>query len=969
MREIGFERHYPRAIAKTPLSISTGLHCDSLQRSVFLALQSSTLPWLGMGPTASGHSRLRKRSAATPDVPRRSRFEYNKANNPQRTSRRVRLLPARTPAVTDHRSLTTLEHLLCAILCCWSVGPALVFSEDIDLEINGRFESEIRPVLVEHCIECHGANKQEGGLRLDSAAALREGGDSGAALLAGAPAESLLLEALKYESFEMPPAGPLTEQTVKQFEQWIAEGAQWPESSAHLRPASADIAPEDRQWWAFQPVVRQEPPPVSHLDWPTNAIDHFVLARLEADKLTPAPRPESHVLVRRLYFDLLGVPPTADELAKSCLELQVATDEHASPAEAHMSAGDLAWEALVERLLDDPRYGEHWARRWLDLVRYSESDGWNLDAYRPNIWRYRDYVVNSFNSDKPYPDFVREQLAGDEIDADNPEFRIAAGFLRLGIYEYNQRDARAHWDDIMNEITDVTGDVFLGLSMACARCHDHKFDPLPQRDYFQLRAFFEPLIWRDDVDAATTAERSAYEQQLAKWQQATQQLQTQIDTLVEPYHQRKWQSTVEKFPLDIQACYFKPADQRNSWEEQMTYLIGRQFWEEAGGPLKTMTPEDKKQLDLLQADLAAWDELKPPPLPQAMTVSNHHGPYAPTTIPVDAEQHAIAPGFLSVMSQLELPTFDSQIATAHARSQTTLSSTSAPAPQRSVTLVSSASASPQHGPRRLQLAQWIGDSRNPLTTRVIVNRIWQQHFGRGLVSTSSDFGRVGAEPSHPELLDWLADEFVAQGWSFKKLHKQILMSSTWRQSAHHPSAAEYERLDPDDQLLWRAPIRRLQAEQIRDAMLLASGELVNQVGGPAVDEPSPRRALYVKSIRNDLENFLSSFDRAGGLKSVAVRDSTTTPTQALLLINGPFTLTRAQKMAEHLLQQPGQTAGDLVERACLATWGRPPLADDLTRCLTFVRSSAEQPAEAIDSQAWSDLCHALLNSNEFLYVE
>lgn len=868
----------------------------------------------------------------------------------------------------DHRQVIALR-LLVAPLCSWLLGAALVAGDDQIDAGHVRFESKVRPVLVEHCIECHGANKQEGGLRLDSAESLQVGGDSGPALIAGEPSKSLLLEALKYESFEMPPSGPLTERTVEQFETWIAEGALWPEDSPLLRAATESISPEDRQWWAFQPLVRPDLPSVANDSWAANAIDTFVLARMESAQLTPAPRGEVHVLVRRLYFDLLGMPPTPEELDEACRALNVATDDPSSQ--------DTAWGLLVDRLLDDPRYGEHWARHWLDLVRYSESDGWNLDAYRPEIWRYRDYVVNAFNSDKPYPDFVREQLAGDEIDADNPDYLVAAGFLRLGIYEYNQRDARAHWNDIMNEITDVTGDVFLGMSLACARCHDHKFDPLPQRDYFQLRAFFEPLIWRDDLVAATAKQRTQYEQQWGKWQAATAAVQSQIDALLNPYYERKWQSTVEKFPLDIQACYHKPSAQRSSWEEQMNYLIGRQFWEEAGGPLKKLTAEDKKRLDELQTELAAWDELKPAPLPKVMTVSNHSGPYTATSIPADPDQLPIEPGFPAVMSQLELPTFAAHNPRGGHQLKGSSATARSAAPDDAIRLVSNHGQSVAHGPRRLQLAEWIGDPHNPLTSRVIVNRIWQQHFGRGLVSTSNDFGRVGAEPSHPELLDWLTDEFIAQGWSFKKLHKQILMSSTWRQSAHHSRFHEFESIDPDDQLLWRAPIRRLQAEQIRDAMLVASGELISQVGGPAVEEQSPRRALYVKSFRNNLESFLSSFDRAGGLRSVSVRDITTTPTQALMLINGQYTLARAEKMAERLLEQPGLTTEERLARAVLIAWERPARPDEATRCLNFLRrpiqtsdeALAAQAAGAVDARRWIDLCHVLLNSNEFLYVE
>lgn len=910
-------------------------------------------------------------------------------------------------------TLVLYKVLVCgwSLACGWCLAAAVAFgaegaNEDATVD-SSRFESEIRPVLVQQCIGCHGASKQEGGLRLDSFAAMLQGGDSGAAVMPGTPDESLILEALRYESFEMPPDGPLPERTVKQFEQWIAAGAQWPEHAAPLREESSPIGLEDRQWWAFQPVVRHPPPPVADSHWPTNAIDQFVLARLEAQHMTPAPVAAPHVLVRRLYYDLLGLPPTPEELSKACAALQSDVDsavtskpQSSSSASRPAAAASTqsfsqisAWEGLVDQLLDDPRYGEHWARHWLDVVRYSESDGWNLDSYRPEIWRYRDYVVQAFNHDKPYPDFVREQLAGDEIEGDNPELRVAAGYLRLGIYEYNQRDARGHWNDVMNEITDVTGDVFLGMSFSCARCHDHKFDPLLQRDYFQLRAFFEPLIWRDDLDAATTEERKRYEQAHARWQQETQQVQDKIDAILEPYYERRWTSTVEKFPLDIQASYFKPVEERTSWDAQMSYLIGRQFWEEAGGPLKPMTSEDKTQLELLQKELAAWDEIKPQPLPQVMTVSNHAGAYSPTTIPADPDLQAIAPGFPSVLSQLDLPEFTETTAA------TTVGNRSRTSP--SVTLVSHTNESIGNQPRRLQLAQWIGDERNPLTPRVIVNRIWQQHIGRGLVATSNDFGRVGSLPSHPDLLDWLTDEFMAQGWSIKKLHKQILTSSTWRQSAHHPQAAEYEMSDPGELLLWRAPIRRLQAEQLRDSMLAASGELLHELGGPSVAEPSPRRALYVKIFRNDLESFLSSFDRAGGLSSVAVRDSTTTPTQALLLVNGSYTLERADKMAQHLLTVPDLSVSEIIQRACLLTWGRPPLQEELDGCLQFVCSAedahgaqstaaestaaestaaqasgtqqsevdGQQLATAIDQQRWVDLCHVLLNSNEFLYVE
>ena len=604
-----------------------------------------------------------------------------------------------------------------------------------------------------------------------------------------------------------------------------------------------------------------------------------------------------------------------------------------------------AWEKLVDRLLDDPRYGEHWARYWLDLVRYSDSDGWNQDAYRPEIWRYRDYVVRAFNEDKPYPQFVRQQLAGDEIGGDDPQNLDAAGFLRLGLYEYNQRDAVGHWDDIMNEMTDVAGDVFLGMSMACARCHDHKFDPVPQQDYFKLRAFFEPIIWRDDLPAATRAEQQEYQRQLAAWKQATSEIQARMDALLEPYNERKWKSTVDKFPLDIQACFHKPVAERTSWEHQMAYLVSRQFIEEGGGPLKDISKEDKEKHEVLLKELAAFDNLKPVPLPALMTVTDFSGRIAPTVIPGDPEGQAIEPGFLSVL-------------TSESRGR-----------KGSELVISRPAVKEDSSGRRTALAAWIGRPDNPLTTRVLVNRIWQQHFGQGIVPTPNNFGQMGQLPTHPELLDWLAVTFVENGWSIKQLHKRILMSATWQQSSHHPEAELYQRQDPAEALLWRARVHRLRAEQIRDAMLSASGELEQKLGGPGVEASVPRRALYVIVFRNTTETFLHAFDAAGGLKSIAVRNTTTTPTQSLLLINGAYVLGRAEKMADRLMEMEFADAAGLVDHVFRLTWGRGPTEPERSRSLMFLGVTAGQEPVAIDRKGLIDLCHILFNANEFLYLD
>ncbi len=848
----------------------------------------------------------------------------------------------------DHAALRTVQRYvrgpmkvvcLAAILLALPGGITLNLvatasaDEDVQAQQRTHFEKHVRPLLVTKCLKCHGKDKQEGGLRLDTAAAILNGGDSGPAVVPGNPKESLLIQAIHYDGREMPPSGKLEPSEITRLEQWVSTGAMWPDDLHELRPEPHGISEEDRKWWAFQPIHLPEVPGIPNDTWSRNPIDRFVLERLNAEGLTPAPQASRETLVRRLFYDVIGLPPTPEEI----------------DAFVHDASPD-AWEQLVDRLLNDSRYGEHWARSWLDLVRYSESDGWNQDAYRPHLWRYRDYVIRSLNADKPYPQFVREQLAGDEIGGDNPENLAAVGFLRLGIYEYNQRDARGQWNDIMNEMTDVTADVFLGMGMACARCHNHKFDPILQTDYFRLRAFFEPVIWRDNVTAATDVEKEAYKKALVGWEEATAEIRQEIDELLKPYNDRKWKSTADKFPLDIQACFYKPVEQRNSWEHQMAYLISRQFLEEGGGPLKSLSKEDKEKYDGLEKRLAEFDHLKPAPLPEVMTVSDFPGAVAPTVIPDVPQPAEIAPGILTVLSPSE-------------------AGASLDIP-----------AVPNSSGRRLALAEWIGSRDNPLTTRVIVNRIWQQHFGQGLVATASDFGHQGQLPSHPQLLDWLTATFVENGWSFRQLHRLILTSATWQQSANHPDAGRQQSVDLTDSLLWRARVRRLRAEQIRDAMLACSGELDGHLGGPSVDASEPRRAIYVKSLRNTPEPFLHAFDVANGLQSSSERSNTTTPLQALLMVNGRYAIDRASGMAERMKKQEFVTTDEMLTALFRLTWGRQPNPTELSRALTFVVSSDasgnpagagadDDPTAAVDMEKLADFCHVLFNSNEFLYVD
>ena len=818
--------------------------------------------------------------------------------------------------------LATNTSLLVATLALAPTACAL----DVEPSTNAKsiefFENQIRPLLVTKCLECHGSRKQEGNLRLDSLTSMLEGGDSGPAIVIGKPTESLLIEAVNYQSFEMPPSEKLPDEDIRNLQQWIANNAIWPDQGQPIRRVAEAFTEADRNWWAFQPLTKPDVPTTEHDDWARNSIDQFVLHRLNAHGMHPAPLADNASLVRRIYFGLLGLPPSPEQID------DFRNDD--SPE---------AWEHLIDRLLDDQQYGVHWARYWLDVVRYAESDGWNQDAYRPHIWRYRDYVVQSFNDDKPYPEFVRQQLAGDEMRGDNPENLAATGFLRLGIYEYNQRDARSHWDDVMNEMTDVTSDVFLGLGMSCARCHDHKFDPLLRQDYFRLRAFFEPLIWRDDLHFATPEQQDAHDKQLAIWQEATREIRAEIDALLKPYHDRKWKSTVDKFPLDIQACFRKPVSQRTSWEDQMAYLVSRQFEEEGGGPLANMSKEDKGKHEALKRALSRFDHLKPQPLPNLMAATDFGGSISATVIPDDPHQSPIDPGVPTVLIRHE------------------------PRAVTSEDVIAGSSG------RRTALANWIGSPQNGLTARVIVNRVWQQHFGHGLVPSANDFGHLGQAPTHPKLLDWLTSTFIENNWSIKRLNKLILMSATWQQSAHHPRVAEFQQKDPRERLLWRAHVRRLTAEQIRDASLMVSGELDLSVGGPSVDGSKPRRSIYVKSFRNTPNSFLHAFDTANGLKSVAQRNTTTTPTQSLMMVNGDRLLWRAEMMADRLLTRATGTPRETLAYAFRLTWGRAPTSDELSRSLQFVGVLTEDQQLANRRDRLVDFCHVLLNSSEFIYVD
>lgn len=785
-----------------------------------------------------------------------------------------------------HLPFSTLAPVKLTALALTSLFATATFSiaadDDAQREANKFFETDVRPLLSKHCFECHGEKKQKGGLRVDDIGYLKTGGDTGPALIPGDPEKSPMIEAVRYKNkdFQMPPKEQLSEAQVATLEKWIKLGAPWPQSGANKVVVTEGGFTEDqRNFWCFRPLAKVSPPQVAGA-WVRSDIDRFIAQKQAEMKLDPAPEADRRELVRRVYFDLHGLPPT--------------------PAQFEAFVNDKspdAYEKLVDELLASPRYGERWAQHWLDLVRYAESDGYNADEYRPAVWPYRDWIIKSLNADKPYDQFVREQLAGDEIAPNDPNVIIATEYLRNPIYEWNQRDVRGQWEIILNDITDTSGELFLGLSFGCARCHNHKFDPILQKDYYRLKAFFAPVHWRDDLKLATPEQKAKHDEQQAQWEAATADIRAQMDALTRPMIDSKVEKAVIKFNDELQGMIRKPADERNALETQLAGLCQRQMDRERKtfDPAKSLkTEEAKTKYKELEAELKKFDNLKPAPLMDAF-VATDAGPVAPPIMMKTRKgEQEIAPGFLTLI---------------------------APGDPEIKTIGNSTG-------RRTALANWITRPDNQLSTRVIVNRVWQYHFGRGIVATASDFGKLGEKPVFPELLDWLAQRFVSEGWSLKKLHREIMLSATYRQTARRQPPEVALKTDPTNRFLWRFNPHRLDAEEVRDAMLAASGELDFKAGGPAEDGNSTRRSIYTMKKRNNQNELLRSLDAPAGFSSTAERQSTTTPTQALLLMNGDWPLQRARKLASR---------SERIDDVWMYALGRPPTSRERETAESFIK--------------------------------
>jgi len=719
------------------------------------------------------------------------------------------------------------------------------------------------------------------------------------------------------------------------------------------------FTPQQRSWWAFQPVRRPAVPDVKATGWVRTPVDAFILAKLEAKQIQPSPAADRVTLLRRVSFDLIGLPPT--------------------PADIDAFVNDKspnAWEKVVDRLLASSQYGERWARHWLDLARFAESEGFKSDETRPNAWRYRDYVIKSFNANKPYDRFVREQIAGDELWPKDPQARVATAFLRHYPDESNARNLMQRRQEILNDITDTTGATFMAMTYGCARCHTHKFDPILHTDYYRLQAFFANTAADDNIRMISDRETVEYKAKLAVWEEKTKDIRAEVAKLLEPVKQKQYKELFDKYPTEIQDAITKKPSERNPFEWQMYYKAKPYLEFDDESSAKLLKGEAKAQYASLKAQLDKFNDIYPGEMPTGIGMRDV-SKEAPKTFVLkggayDSPADEVQPGVLSILdpNPAQLPDVAGQPTTG----------------------------------RRTALANWLTDPKNPLTARVIVNRIWHYHFGEGIVATPSDFGVMGQRPTNPELLDWLAAEFVSSGWDVKHIHKLIVMSNTYQESSAQNEVSA--KVDSRNRLLWKFPRQRLEGEVIRDSALAVAGLLNTKVGGPSVYPELPagaapprggwktttdpaeanRRSIYIFVRRNARFPMMEVFDMPDTHESCGRRNITNTAPQALTMLNDKVSYEWSQSFASRVLKSAGADDNGQVEQAYRLAFGRSPDGWEKDTGLTFFvqhgKLLAERKArnEAIPvpgdlpagvdpahAAALVDFCHMLLNSNEFVY--
>jgi len=974
------------------------------------------------------------------------------------------------------------------------------------------FEKKIRPVLVEHCYSCHSveSKKQKGGLLLDSRVAILKGGDSGPALVAGKPADSLLLKAIRHlDDLKMPPKAKLADNIGADFEKWIAMGAPDPRDGvAKSSKRDIDIA-DGRKYWAFRPVAQLPPPAVRNQPWVRTPVDRFILAKLEEKNLTPNPAASKEKLVRRAFYDLWGLPPTPADID--------AFVKDAAPD---------AYERLIDKLLASERFGERWGRHWLDAVRFAESGGYEFDGDRAGAYFFRDFVIKAYNQDMPFDEFVRLQLAGDQLQPNDFHATSATGFVVAGPYP-GQTTAKTlqiirydHLDDMVSTI----GTSMLGLSLGCARCHEHKYDPIPQEDYYRLVAAFSrtdstqpkldpnPEVYRqakaafDKAHAPFVAARDKFEkEQLAErvrqWQQTerkptdwqvldlvastgktplkkqpdgsllvdSKNKAAKVDTYTLTFHTHQKgivalrvdaltdaslpksgpgrapdgnfilsDVSVTAMPLKndgkAKATPVKLANPRATFEQE-NYAVAKTLdadkksgWAVSpqigkdqaaifdtaepvgfdGGTILTVTlkfegdhyalgrprisittmPEVKldgavalqhaqevaallalhegQVTDQNRAQVARWFRTLDPETGKVYAAMEAHAKLEPQPKLAQlfaagerggGDVHFLVRGEVERKNGVAKPGFIQVLMTAAEQDQRWTGATTPKGPIHP----------------RVALARWITETEHGaghLLARVIVNRLWQHHLGRGIVATPNDFGVQGEAPTHPELLDYLAGELIKGGWKLKPIHKLIMSSAVYQQTGDINDAAM--KADPVNQLWWRRPGRRLEAEAIRDSLLAVSGSLDLTMYGPGtLDENSSRRSVYLTVKRSKLVPMLQMFDAPEAIQSIGVRSTTTVATQALAMMNSPFVRKRAEQFAARIRAKDSADLNQTVADAYLTALGRQPTAQEQERMLSFLNTQAAtygKNPRALE-QALADCCQVLLCSNEFVYVD
>jgi len=835
------------------------------------------------------------------------------------------------------------------------------------------FESHVRPLFKVYCLDCHGeGEKLRGGLDLRLRRLTVQGGDSGTAVVPGKPADSLLYQRVR--DGEMPPGKTkLPPAEVEKIARWIATGARVERPEPPSLAKGMHIAPEDRAFWSFQPIRHPPVPTVRTAERIRNPIDAFLLSRLQERGLTFSSETDRRTLIRRATFDLHGLPPTPEEVDSFVKD----------------TAPD-AFERLIDRLLASPRYGERWGRHWLDVAGYADSEGYTqTDSVRAYAYKYRDYVIRSLNADKPFDQFIREQVAGDEML--RPPYRdlspadldklIATGFLRMapdgtGSGGVDPTTAR---NQVLSDTLKIVSTSLLGLTVGCAQCHNHKYDPIPQTDYYQLRAVFEPSYdvknWRPPaarrISLYTDADRREAARIEAEAVQIDKERQQKLREYIEATLVKELAKLSETVRAAARVAHATPAAKRTA--EQQRLFKQYPSLNVTDGSLYLYDSKAAAELKKF-ADRSAAVRAKKPVEDFVRALTE-----VPGQVPVtylfhrgDPQQpkQALTPGGLTILDGLPLP-------------------------------VAKEPALPTTG-RRLALARWLTDSRHPLTARVLVNRVWMHHFGRGIVGTPGDFGKLGEQPTHPQLLDWLASEFIRGGWKLKDLHRLMMTTSAYRQSSRRDPVAA--RLDPDNRLLGRMAVRRLEAESIRDGILSVSGSLCVRMFGPAVPvrendvgqvvigkgmkdlargttvaAPLPdgevhRRSVYVQVRRSLPLGILEAFDAATAEPNCERRNSSTVTPQALLLMNNDFILEQAETFAARLLREAGGDPRAQVVRAWRLAFAAEPTAEEVAGALTFLNRQAERFRVAAPKpgdrqrQALASFCQALLSSNGFLYV-